>query len=68
VIFTFFEHGRPELKAYLAGKVEVGWNKGFPEYKKWVEKNPGSSISNFLKMYWWILVYFGRLDYMNGLK
>ena len=62
VLFTFYEHGSPELKAFVEKNLGTCiWDKGMDEYINWLTVPPGNDVPNHLKLYWWILMFWNRL-------
>jgi len=62
VLFAFCLYGLPDLKEFV--KVNLGvsaWEEGLDSFKKWLGKSPGSEAPNHIKLYWWILMFRGRL-------
>ena len=62
VLFAFFHHGPPELKAYLKEKLGVSvWENSIDTYRGWLEAPPGNKAPNHIILYWWILMFWNRL-------
>ena len=62
-MFAFFECDLPDLKAFVKEHLEVAvWENGIEAFKTWVTAPPGNEAPNPVKLYWWILMFWGRLE------
>lgn len=62
VLFAFYEYGLADLKEFVEKNLGFCvWDKGIDAYIDWLTVPPGSNIPNHLKLYWWILMFWGRL-------
>ena len=53
-----------ELKDFVKTNLGVRvWEDGMEEYINWLMSPPGNDAPNLLKLYWWILMYWGRLPW-----
>jgi len=63
VLFTFFRYSTPELKAFIKERLGTAvWEEGVEPYRNWLTAPPGNDAPNHIKLYWWILAFWGRLD------
>ena len=63
VLFAVFKCGPTDLKAFLKDKLgDQSWDADIKEFERWLTKPPGNGIPNHLRMYWWILKFWGKLD------
>ena len=63
VLFAFYEYGMSDLKDFV--KEHLGhavWEDGVDAYRAWLTAPPGSDVPNHLKLYWWILKFWGQLS------
>lgn len=61
VLFAFFKHGDPQLKAFVKQNISAcPFDKGMDEYARWLTAAPGDDVPNHLKLYWWISTYRNR--------
>ena len=62
VVFAFFKYAEKNLKDYVKTNVGVEvWEEGMDAYIKWLTALPGNEAPNLIKLYWWILMFWGRL-------
>jgi hypothetical protein len=62
VAYTFFTHGTPRLKEFVKENLEVdAWERGIDAYIAWLAHQPGNNAPNPIKLYWWILKFWGAL-------
>jgi hypothetical protein len=62
VLFAFFKYADRELKEFVKQNLGVGiWDQGMDEYVDWLTSMPGNDAPNLVKLYWWILMFWGRL-------
>jgi hypothetical protein len=62
VLFAFFQYADQKLKDFV--KINLGvcaWDNGMDAYREWLTSSPGNDASNLVKLYWWILMFWGRL-------
>jgi hypothetical protein len=63
VLFAVFNLELPKMKRFLKENMEVSiWEEGINAYKEWLVQVPGRDVPNHIKLYWWILTFWGRLD------
>jgi hypothetical protein len=63
VLYAFFDLELPEMKRFLKETMELSiWEKGIDAYKAWLVQAPGRDVPNPIKLYWWTLTFWSRLD------
>lgn len=62
VLFAFFKYADQELKDFVKLHLDVAvWEDGIEAYTNWLTSPPGNDAPNLVKLYWWILMFWGRL-------
>ena len=62
VLFTFYTHGLPGLKAFVKKNLEAHpWEDGMEGYQEWLRAVPVDDAPNPIKLYWWILKYWDQI-------
>jgi hypothetical protein len=62
VLFAFFKYAEKEVKDFVKTHLGVGvWEDDMDAYIEWLTTPPGNDAPNLIKLYWWILMFWGRL-------
>jgi hypothetical protein len=62
VLFGFFQYAQRELKDFV--KTNLGaplWEDNLESYMEWLIAPPRNETPNHIKLYWWMLMFWGRL-------
>lgn len=63
VLFAFFKHADRSLKDFVKSNLGDGvWDEDIHAYMDWLTRMPGNDAPNPVKVYWWILKFWGRLS------
>ena len=59
-LFGFYQYGLPELKSFVKERLGGAvWEEGDEAYMGWLTAQPGNDVPNHIKLYWWILMFWG---------
>ena len=62
VLFAFFKYAEKTLKDFVKTNLGVGgWADDVDAYIEWLTSPPGNDAPNHIKLYWWMLMFWGRL-------
>lgn len=63
ILFAFFQYGLSDLKQFITEQLGVLlWGtEDLDAYVAWLTAQPGNDVPNHIKLYWWILMFWGRL-------
>jgi len=61
-LFAFYKEGPPEIKAFVKENlcVSVWEDDDIETFLKWMRVRPGDDAPNHIKLYWWVLKFWGR--------